>query len=42
MKVQLEVFEGGDHFISVAYGTKIDDLVARFVAAHVLNASGRQ
>lgn len=39
---QLEVFEGGDHFISITYGTKIDGLVAQFVAAHVLDAKGGQ
>lgn len=39
---QLEAFEGGDHFISVTYGTKIDALVAEFVARHVSNASGGQ
>jgi pimeloyl-ACP methyl ester carboxylesterase len=39
---QLEAFEGGDHFISVTYGTKIDGLIAQFVAAHVLNTSGGQ
>jgi pimeloyl-ACP methyl ester carboxylesterase len=35
---RLEAFEGGDHFISVTYGTRIDGLVAEFVAAHVLDA----
>ena len=39
---QLEAFEGGDHFISVTYSTKIDALVAQFVAAHVLNTNGGQ
>jgi pimeloyl-ACP methyl ester carboxylesterase len=39
---RLEAFEGGDHFIAVTYGTKIDGLVAQFVAAHVLNARGGQ
>jgi 2-hydroxy-6-oxonona-2,4-dienedioate hydrolase len=39
---RLEAFQGGDHFISVTYGTKIDALVAQFVAEHVLNASGGQ
>jgi pimeloyl-ACP methyl ester carboxylesterase len=39
---QLEAFEGGDHFISVMYSTKIDALVNRFVAAHVLSANGGQ
>jgi pimeloyl-ACP methyl ester carboxylesterase len=39
---QLEAFEGGDHFISITYGTKIDGLVAQFVAAHVLDATGGQ
>ena len=39
---RLEAFEGGDHFISVTYGTKIDALVAEFVAARVLNQSAGQ
>ncbi|MGH8237172.1 MAG: alpha/beta fold hydrolase [Steroidobacteraceae bacterium] len=39
---RLEAFEGGDHFISVAYSTKIDALVAQFVAAHVLHTNGGQ
>jgi 2-hydroxy-6-oxonona-2,4-dienedioate hydrolase len=39
---RLEAFEGGDHFISVAYGTKIDALVAQFVTAQVLSANERQ
>jgi pimeloyl-ACP methyl ester carboxylesterase len=37
----LEPFEGGDHFISVTFGTKIDALVAEFVAAHIPDANGR-
>jgi pimeloyl-ACP methyl ester carboxylesterase len=37
---QLEAFEGGDHFISVTFGTKIDALVAEFVAAHIPDAKG--
>jgi pimeloyl-ACP methyl ester carboxylesterase len=39
---QLKAFEGGDHFISITYGTKIDGLVAQFVAANVLDANGGQ
>jgi pimeloyl-ACP methyl ester carboxylesterase len=37
---RLEPFEGGDHFISVTFGTKIDALVAEFVAAHIPDANG--
>jgi 2-hydroxy-6-oxonona-2,4-dienedioate hydrolase len=33
---RLEAFEGGDHFISITHGTKIDALVAEFAAAHIL------
>jgi pimeloyl-ACP methyl ester carboxylesterase len=36
---RLEAFEGGNHFISVTYATKIDGLVTQFVAEHVLAAS---
>jgi pimeloyl-ACP methyl ester carboxylesterase len=32
---RLEAFEGGDHFISISHGTKIDALVAEFAAAHI-------
>jgi 2-hydroxy-6-oxonona-2,4-dienedioate hydrolase len=39
---QLKAFEGGDHFISITYGTKIDGLVAQFLAANVLDANGGQ
>ncbi len=37
---RLEAFEGGDHFISVSNGTKIDALVYEFVAAHIPDANG--
>jgi 2-hydroxy-6-oxonona-2,4-dienedioate hydrolase len=37
---RLEVFEDGDHFISVTNGTKIDALVAEFVAAHISGTNG--
>jgi len=32
---RLEAFEGGDHFISVTYGSRIDGLVAAFLAEHL-------
>ena len=37
---RLEAFEGGDHFIAVTNGTKIDALVNEFVAAHIPHANG--
>jgi 2-hydroxy-6-oxonona-2,4-dienedioate hydrolase len=37
---RLEAFEGGDHFISVSNGTRIDALVYEFVATHIPDANG--